>query len=282
MKYTSNALRWGCELEFGDIPRWVDIPSHLGSWEYFETDIVNQREPYWGIASDPFGINPPFGGEINTVPTKTWTEQIEIVNELIEYFTKLGYPPTVSCVQQFHIHVSLPKELKLKRNIHIMKSFVSYMMYNQKDFIEITSGFALDPRMSESAISFLRDDGGLVAPNSMYKDMLTCDSLYEMTKKDQTESINNIMKRFGINFKSLAYNQTLEFRSFRATLNLVEYAHAFRACEKFILDGINGSQSKIAETISQGYKFPRFQYDHDLFCSWEKTKKSKRLDVNKH
>jgi hypothetical protein len=274
MKYTPSSLTWGCELEFGDIPRWIEIPKDLGQWEQFETDIVNQREPYWGIAADPFGIDPPFGGEINTVPTKTWMEQIKKINQLIEYFTNLGYPPTISCVQQFHIHVRILN--KFRKDIDALKNLISYIKHNQKSFIEITSQFKLDDRMSQSAIDFLRDDGGRIAEDSMYDEMLKCDSFKDMMEFDRTKTVNNIIERYGINLKSLVYNNTLEFRSFRATLNLKEYIYAFSSCENFVLSGLNVSSKPIEEKLV-GYQFPRFEYDHELFYSWEKTKKSKNL-----
>jgi len=32
---------WGYEIEWGDIDRTLEIPSHLGTWEHAEIDIVN-------------------------------------------------------------------------------------------------------------------------------------------------------------------------------------------------------------------------------------------------
>ena len=79
-------LSWRTELELGDIGRSEIIPHTLGAWEYFECDIVNQQDPFWGIAADPKGIDPPIGGEINIYPSKTWTEQINTIKprKLIE------------------------------------------------------------------------------------------------------------------------------------------------------------------------------------------------------
>ena len=39
----TKILSWGTELELGDVGKNIDIPHYLGSWEYFESDIVNQR-----------------------------------------------------------------------------------------------------------------------------------------------------------------------------------------------------------------------------------------------
>ena len=268
-------LTWGCELEFGDIPRWIDIPEHLGSWEYFETDIVNQIEPYYGIASDPFGKDPPFGGEINTKPTKTWAEQIKIIGQIIRYFTELGYPPTISCVQQFHVHVGISKEIV--KNIEFMRNIVGYIKDNQHDFVDFTNKFVVDERMSFSAIDFLRENNGRLAPKEMYDSMLECSSVREMMKCDTTGLIDNLLKRYAINLKSLEYNKTIEFRSFRASVNLRELIDVFRICELFVLYGLHGKNKPISQIIKEGnYKFPPFVYDHELFESWEKTKRPNR------
>lgn len=260
-------LTWGCELEFGDIPRWVDIPSHLGTWEYYETDIVNQKEPHWGIASDPYGIDPSFGGEINTVPTKTWQEQIIKIRDIIDHFTELGYPPTVSCVQQFHIHVGL--DTKTLNDISEIKNLILYCALNQKQFIETTSQFTIDERMSESAVEFLKNDGGRVAPIEMYRDMLSSNSPINCLRQDKTHYDGIHMKRYGVNLRSLLYNKTIEFRSFRASLDSKHLVDCFRICEMFV------KQKQLDYTE---YTLPPFIYDHDLFVSWEKTKKPKRLE----
>lgn len=276
-------LSWGCELEFGDIPRWVEIPAHLGSWEYFETDIVNQRDPYWGIAADPYGKDPPYGGEINTVPTKTWIEQVGIINQLITYFRNLGYEPTVSCVQQLHIHVGFSE--RLIKNRPSMVNLIHYIKNNQKTFIEKTSQFVYDDRMNEQGVEFLRDDGGRLAPDSMYDDMIQVLGRYrgyylKFLNLDQTAYEGLYLRRFGINLKSLQYGTTIEFRSFRSTTNIREIFDSFRICENFILLATNGIRQPFVEHFDQNnYQLPKFVYDHDLFTSWQKTKKERRADV---
>ena len=76
---------YGYEIEWGDIDRTIKIPESLGSWEYAETDIVNLYDPVKNIACDPLGLNPTYGGEINTKPTKTSKQQIDkICNNKLE------------------------------------------------------------------------------------------------------------------------------------------------------------------------------------------------------
>ena len=86
MSFDKNDFTWGYEIEWGDIDRRLEIPEHLGSWEYSETDIVNLNPPYQYVACDPRGESPPFGGEINTKPTSTWQDQADRVMELHDLF----------------------------------------------------------------------------------------------------------------------------------------------------------------------------------------------------
>ena len=280
MIYTDRDLTWGCELEFGDVDRSFKIPDELGSWEHFETMLVNQREPYWGIGSDPYGINPPVGGEINTRPTRTWYEQIEIIKELIELLK-----PTVNCVAQTHIHVGIIKHTKtiLFQNF---RNLVIYIRNNQKAFIELTNQYVYDERMSDFAVQFFRDFCGAIAPDDLYENILkhkTHREMYkEMLEYDADLNLDSVPNRYGVNLRSLCYNKTIEFRSFRASINLRELIHCFRICEVFILNGLNGIDNPIANIIEQeNYKFPPFEYDHELFMSWQKTRRPIRTDVQK-
>src|SRR5262245_49704664 len=104
-----HRFTWGCELELGDVRKDLVVPPNLGSWEYAETDIVNQRPPYRFVAADPLGKDPPVGGEINLTPTKVAQAQVEKIVRLLTFFRQAGQEPTVSpCVMEFHIHVHVP------------------------------------------------------------------------------------------------------------------------------------------------------------------------------
>ena len=80
--YDRSTFTYGFEIEWGDIDRNMPIPPELGAWEYCETDIINLREPYRGLGSDPKGVNPPVGGEINMKPTRTMEEQVDNIMKI--------------------------------------------------------------------------------------------------------------------------------------------------------------------------------------------------------
>ena len=81
---------YGYEVEWGDINRKLKVPSHLGSWEIAETDILNLKEPNKYIACDPLGIKPCFGGEINTTPNINYNDQVNKILELYKFFKENG------------------------------------------------------------------------------------------------------------------------------------------------------------------------------------------------
>ena len=128
MHHSSDKYTWGYEIEWGDIDRTLEIPSHLGTWERAEIDIVNIHEPYKYVAVDPLGINPPVGGEINTKPTHTWKEQVDRIMEIHQLFVDNGDSPSSSCVNHGHLHVHVPD---LKNDIDALKRLIEYIKNNQ-------------------------------------------------------------------------------------------------------------------------------------------------------
>ena len=133
MKYNPSTFTYGYEIEWGDVDRRISIPDELGSWEFAETDIVNIHEPYRLVACDPLGVEPPFGGEINTKPTRTWEEQVDRIMQLHQLFVDAGNQPSASCVNHGHLHVFVPG---LKDDIDSLKLLTAYIKVNQKDTIE--------------------------------------------------------------------------------------------------------------------------------------------------
>jgi hypothetical protein len=257
---------WGCELEFGDVNRNLTLPKELGSWNYFETDIVNQREPYWGIAADPKGIDPPFGGEINTIPTETWQEQVEIIERLNQFFITNGCEPTVSCVSNTHIHAKVAHK-------HLDK-LIKYTKRNQKFFVDFVYDKPLVPKTS---VSYLHYDSGRLIEEQKFELMQQYGNCFELFGAG---NINEgvLTNRYAINLQSLVYNGTIEFRCFRATLDKEQLANCFRICELFVLCAIkNGPDLKDISAI-RSLQFPKLNYDDDLFKSWQKTRKPKTIE----
>ena len=88
--------------------------------------------------------------------------------------------------------------------------------------------------------------------------------------------------RYAINLQSLIYNETIEFRCFRATLDKEELTNCFKICELFLTCAFrDGPNLEMLQPIKK-LKFPKLNYDHELFQSWEKTKKPRVERIKKH
>ena len=295
---------WGLELEFGDIPRDLVIPPELGSWESFETDVVNQLGMYRGIACDPSGINPPVGGEINTVPTASIDDQIKLVEELLRFFRSNGYDPTTSCVSNTHVHVHVPgyHDTFLKNT----RKLLVFMLKHQDQMLDKTYAFNPDPRMQDTksaTVYLVQDSGRSIDISKAYRivrDIMSPEQFYDMYEIDKRDP----SKRYAINLMPLRYeSRTIEFRCFRSTKNLKQLQDIMLFCHKFLTEALNDAWSKhmwtaidqnSPENLSlfklalefdkqrsgidlfgdRDYDFPRLDYDHELYLGWEDTKHS--------
>jgi hypothetical protein len=265
---------WGCELEFGDVDRNLTLPKELGSWNYFETDIVNQREPFWGIASDPNGIDPPFGGEINTRPTKTWKEQLVIIEKLIQFFIDNKCEPTVSCVSNTHVHANIGQNFR-----PMMDRLLDYTEKNQKFFVDLVydKQFHVEMEETQTALEYLNYDSGRLIEEQKFELLRKHKKFFDVFKIGK-----NSNDRYAINFQSLKYNQTVEFRCFRATLDMKELANCFKICELFLTCALNNGPNLESISAIKHLAFPKLNYDHSLYTSWETTKKPRVERFKEH
>ena len=175
MTYDKKDFTWGFEMEVGDVDRRLPLPERLGKWEFSETDVVNLNPPYRGIACDPLGIEPPFGGEINVRPTKTWKEQVDRIFEILDFYKSNGNNPTSNCISHNHIHVYVPG---LKEDVDALKRLVSYIKENQHVVVDRVHAFRLHPDMAstKTAKTYLKLDCGRLMPDYM------CNNIINLTK----------------------------------------------------------------------------------------------------
>lgn len=275
MNYDPKDFTWGYELELGDVLRSREIPDHLGSWEYAETDICNIRPPYWGQASDPLGINPPVGGEINMLPTKTIEEQLGKINELLNWFVRQGDKPSAACTNVGHVHVHIPG---LMEDIEGLSKLTLYIIANQQDAIQACWNYSEDPlmRYAKSARTYMKWDGGRPMPEWMGQNIIDKATDFDSFINIQCCGKDGVSRgrpfRYAINTYCLKHTKTIEFRLFRASLSLKEIESSFRFVNEFMNAALNTGESVEDILERNEFTFPPFQYDHQLYCSWEKTK----------
>lgn len=280
--YDPNTFTYGFEIEWGDIDRKMPIPKELGSWEYCETDIINMRTPYRGLASDPKGINPPVGGEINMMPTKTWQQQVDHIMKVKELFEAHGSPPTAGCVNHGHLHIHVPG---LTEDIDALKRLMRYIKDNQHITMERVYQFRVYPNMemTKTAKTYLKHDGGRIAPDWLLINLATVPVDFEdwlrvhCCGKD-AKTLSRPF-RYGIHTYALKNSKTVEFRCFRSSIDRREIEDSFRFATAFMDAALNNGPDVQEILLSYDYKFPPFTYDHEMYMGWEKTK-YQRTDRN--
>ena len=283
-QYESDKFTWGYEIEWGDVDRRLEVPAHLGSWEYAETDIVNIHEPFKYVACDPLGTEPHMGGEINTKPTKTWQEQANRVMELHEFFVKNGNQPSASVVNHGHLHVFVPG---LKNDVASLKKLIAYIKANQTDTIEACYQFYESPQMKscKGAKMYLKYDGGREMPDYMCDNIINLATDFEHFIKLHAAGKDGVSMgrpfRYAINTYCMKHTGTIEFRCFRSSIKREEIESQFRFAEKFIDAALNDGPSVKEILAADNFTFPPFVWDLNEYVGWEKTKWDKERG-NKH
>ena len=276
--YNKETFTYGAEIEWGDIDRTMNIPSHLGNWEHAETDIVNIHPPYRYIACDPLGLEPPMGGEINTKPTKTWQEQVDRVVEIYDMFVTAGDNPSASCVNHGHIHVFVPG---LKDDVAALKRLISYIKANQTDTIEACYQFHETSEMKQvpGAKMYLKFDGGREMPDYMCDNIINLATDFNHFIKLHAAGKDGVSMgrpfRYAINMYCMKHTGTIEFRLFRHSFDRRELEDSFKFVEMFIDAALNNGSPVEDILASYDFKFPQMSYDHQLWLSYEKTKYDK-------
>lgn len=272
--FERKSFTFGCELEWGDIDRKLTLPNHLGKWEYSETDIVNLRNPSWGVACDPLGKEPHFGGEINTVPSHTINEQVQKIVELKEFFKENSSEESASMVSHTHIHIHVPG---LIEDPVALKKLADYVFKNQQEMVQFCGKFCDSPEITKAkAKMYLKLDGGRLLPEYMYKNIIEhttdIDSFLKMHCAGKDAVSMGRPFRYGINMYSLKHTKTVEFRMFRSTVDPEQIRDIFEICTQFLDAALNDGPdfSKIME--SRPWNLPKFWFDIDLWESWKKSK----------
>ena len=280
--YDRSTFTYGFEIEWGDIDRNMTIPPELGAWEYCETDIINLREPYRGLGSDPKGVNPPVGGEINMKPTRTMEEQVDNIMKIHDLFVAHGTPPTTGCVNHGHLHIHVPG---LIEDIDALKRLSLYLRDNQHMTIDRCYQFRVMPNMemTKTAKTYLKHDGGRIMPDWLATNLGTIpvdfDDWIRVHCCGKDAKTLSRPFRYGIHTYALKNSKTIEFRCFRSSIDRQEILDSFRFATDWIDAALNNGPDVQELFLTNDYKFPPFEYDHEMYLAWENTK-YERTDRN--
>jgi hypothetical protein len=284
MKYDKKDFTWGYEIEWGDIDRRLEIPDHLGKWEYAETDIVNLHPPFTYVACDPLGEAPHMGGEINVKPTNTWEEQVDRIMKIHGLFEQNGNSPTAGCVNHGHLHVFVPG---LKDDIDGLKRLTAYIAENQEDTVEVCYGFRdhVDMKKCKGAKMYLKYDGGRQMPEYMSNNIANLATDFNSFIKMHAAGKDGVSMgrpfRYAINTYCMKHTGTIEFRCFRSTTKKEEIISQFKFAERFIDAALNDGPS-VAELLFMGnYQFPPFEWNTQEYIGWQESKYPKERGTKK-
>ena len=273
MKYD---ITYGAELEVGDVFRGTPIPPELGKWAMTETDVVNVHGKWRGRAGDPLGIEPPWGGEVNTVPAHTPEEAGERVCKVLEHLhAQPGNRP--SCVTWYgsHVHVRLPG---LRDNLDDLKMFTDYVVNNQDEFLAATymNGYK-PPKWSPETrkVHTIPLDGNRkMQPWMRDNILLYADSperFFDLHTRGKDATVRYRMFRYCVNIYNLKFMDTIEFRWFRGTIEPEYWREMPRFCERFCHEAL-GDQTPIGEWL-HGFRYPPIlPHDPELMRGWEQTR----------
>jgi len=275
---------YGFEIEWGDVPRNIKVPEHLGSWEASETDILNMREPYALVAADPLGLSPPVGGEINTKPTKTWKEQVDRIFEIRDYFREKGSEPTVCMSTHAHVHIHIPG---LSGDITALKRLSQYVYDNQVDTVEGVYGYYDDPGMkgaARGAKMYLKYDGGRLMPEYINSNIQKLANDFDDFIRLHACGKDGVSRgrpfRYAINMYSLKHTQTVEFRCFRNTLVKDEIESIYSFVEQFMIGALVTGESVNSILKRNDFTFPEYKWDAEQWNAlvetrWDKSRGKK-------
>lgn len=269
MPFDPSTFTYGCELELSDVDRRMVLPKHLGRWDRSERDIVNLRPPIRGIAADPLGENPPFGGEVNTVPTRGWRGQLGIIEELLRFLgPNAGACPT----SHFHVHVHVPG---LENDLEALKDLATYIWLSQIDMVELCGQFEKRGDMDGAAARYMKLDGGRLMPQYMWLNMMEAETVEQFMKMHCAGRDGVSMGRplrYAINMYSLRNTRTVEFRMFRNTLDIALIWNIFRACEGFMDRALNHGGGFRELVMAEELEFPEMQWSKELWDGLQRTK----------
>lgn len=273
--FDKSTFTYGYEMEVSDVPKSIVLPEHLGKWEYSECDIVNTKPPYRGICADPAGINPPVGGEINTVPTRGWQAQVDKIREIVDLFTEQGYPPVAGFTAHNHMHIHVPGLMESPEGL---RKLMLYIKDNQRDFIEAAYNYyeTSEMRAIPEAKNYLKLDGGRLMPDwrcQKIADRTTdFDSfiLHHYTAQHHDGTGRPI--RTGINTYCMKHTRTIEFRCFRASFEVKHLEDSFRFIELFIDAALSDGPSVRDILFENKFEFPPMTFDAELARGWLATK----------
>lgn len=263
MNYDTNEWTFGTELEFADVYRFNPLPEGA-KWNKLDNSIVNSN----GIANDPSGRVYQYGGEINTKPTRTIEEQLNHIESVINI---LNPKPIINYKCNLHFHIRVPGlDQDLDTCKHLLKFNHKYMEQIRTliDPLEIPNK-EMYPEHDEyigAKKRLLRNKHShhYLLPPKRYEKVLNSNSIEEFFESHFAHKgklrLVFMSPREGINIRQLWDGEvdTIEFRHFFGTLDMLEYKSGLTWCYEYLNSALNtGEEPKSILERNKWMKFPK-------------------------
>jgi hypothetical protein len=279
MKYNPSDFTYGVELEYADVKFGTPLPEGC-AWNTKDNTIVNST----GIANDPQGKLWEFGGEINTRPTSTVEEQVEVVRQINDALSASGYPAVINYRCNLHIHVRVPG---LSKDLESCKKLMRYNIAHAQEAFDVIETI---PVPNPSKMTKEAYDGAMkrykrrqrshqfMLPKSRTDAILAAKTVQEFYEEHAPLTEKGRMwffsPREGINMRQMwEETETIEFRHFPGTTDLSEMESCIRWCREYLDNVLNDKGMTPREIYwSQGFSFPDFkEYNYELECGYQLT-----------
>jgi len=250
---------YGVELEWVDCDARTIIPTHLGFWNFLDYTMVNSD----GHAVDPNLRLTTKGAEINTRPTDTIKEQIEIIKELKELLpdAKTNY----RCLTHIHIGIEglendIDSLLKIFKYIEVNQDYVyDVMLKKEPEYFDNK----VDSKMSRIYNKRLYKWSKQKTDRSKIEEIFQSKTPLEFSSRHYNsiqEQQNGGMLRSGINILSVFKHGTVEFRCFPGTMDLEEYRACFQFASEFVWNALYCPEWTVRDMYeNEKWKFPKWE-----------------------
>lgn len=251
MNYDYTKWTYGCEHEFGDWDTSIQLPNSFTRAD--DWTLVNTN----GIAVQPSIKTYPYGGEINTPPSKGILTQIEFLEEL-----KSRYKLSVNHRSNLHIHIRIPG---LKKSLKELKIIQEYIHKELPKVINIIEPIPIGKTAGEKKRARRRKiSHHTFLTEKRLKYQLSSKSVKQFFEREVPQDKNgNVMwhaqPRVCVNLRQLLQTDTIEFRHFPGTLEIDKLYNCFNWCYRFLCTAL--SQLDVVSLLEEEFDhndFPRF------------------------
>lgn len=273
MEQDLDNFTYGLEIEFVDTDRETITLPRGCSWNKKEVTLVNSD----GVAVDSTGrTKNTRGGEINTCPTDTLDEQVNVAEKCLKVLKNGNAKVNYRC--NLHVHVGLsPKH----QNVESLKKIQKYAYDNFTDLIMLTMGEGQFNKKPEYPLSFWSHYKERMVPKYKHDYLLQSDSLkdFQMTffkAKDGRHAPMTFMRQL-VNTHSFFKTKTIEYRGFWGTLDINEIRSCLEFTDFIVFMALCPNPRPISEykKLFEG-KFPKeLPFSSKLEEGFQKTKVEK-------